>query len=137
MGKNVCLNFFQSGWWSSDALGCHLIGICRGIGDSLKYHYKYWNKSCCRNESNQTSFCARMSTPNSLWRTLGQHYHGEKRLCDRGHKHLCEDDERQTRGLLFLYSSCPFVCIMCPCLIVSIRLISLGCMCYFYSRWES
>lgn len=62
MGKNVCLNFFQSGWWSTDALGCHLIGICSGIGDSLKWHYKYWNKSCCRNESDQTVFCARMST---------------------------------------------------------------------------
>lgn len=36
LGKNVCLNFFQSGWWSTDALGCHLIGIRSGIGDSLK-----------------------------------------------------------------------------------------------------
>lgn len=93
LGKNVCLNFFQSGWWSADALGCHMIGICRGIGDSLKYHYKYWNKSCCRNESDQSYFCARMSTPNSLWRQLSQHCSGDKHLCD-------DDDERQTRGLL-------------------------------------
>lgn len=89
--KYVCLNFFQSGWSSTDARGCHLIGTCRGIGDWLKY-FKYWNKLCCRNESDQTDFCARISTPNFLWRRLGQHCNGDK--------HLCDGDERQTRRLL-------------------------------------
>lgn len=110
--KCVCLNFFQSGWWSTDALGCHLIGICRGIGDSLKYHYKYWNKSCCRNEIDQSYFCARMSTPNSLWRRLGQHYSGDKHLCDDG------DERDQRTAVVFIGAA--HLCV-----------ISLGCMYYF------
>lgn len=39
---------------------------------------------------------------NSLWRRLGQHYSGDK--------HLCDDDERQTRGLLLFLQELP-VCV--------------------------
>lgn len=113
--KCVCLNFFQSGWWSTDAW-MSFDRICRGIGDSLKY-YKHWNKSCCRNESDQTYCCARMSTPDSLWRRLGHHYTGDKRLCD--------DEERDQRTAV-VFIGATHLCV-----------ISLSCMCYFYLWWES